>query len=109
MNERAKELLERGLEKARNKFVPLKKRDKILKMNHWQKDTDNSWILRDYKTFFLYITKNKEGKFQCSFSGAKMSSYSCNSDVYDNLNSAKKALELFIDQYDLEINPIASE
>ena len=42
MNERAKELLEKGLEKARNKFVPLKKRDKILKMNHWQKDTDNS-------------------------------------------------------------------
>ena len=109
MNDRARELLERGLEKDRNKYISRKKRDNILKMNHWQKDTDTSWILRDYKTFLLYIVKNKEGKFQCSFSGAKMSLYSCNSDTYSSLKEAKIALELFIDKYDSEINPVVSE
>ncbi|NBW57499.1 hypothetical protein EBR43_06920 [bacterium] len=76
MNDRAKQLLEQGLEKARNKYVTRKKREKMVQMHHWQKDTQTSWVLRDYKTYFLYIVKNKQGKFQCSFSGAKMSVYS---------------------------------
>jgi hypothetical protein len=109
MNERAKELLEQGLEKARNKYVSRKKREKIIKMHHWQKDADNAWVLRDYKTFFLYIVKDKQNQYNCSFSGAKMSVYSCNADVYKDLRSAKIALTSFIDAYDSELNPVASD
>ncbi len=101
MNIRAKELLEQGLERARNKYITRKKREKLLQMLHWQKDTDVSWVLRDYKTFFLYIVKNKQDQFQCSFSGAKMSEYSSRSDVYNTLKEAKTSMIEFIDQYTL--------
>lgn len=109
MNVRAKELLEKGLEKARNKKITRKKYEKILKMNHWQKDTDNAWILRDYKTFLLYIVKDTGNKFHCSFSGDKMSRYSSFADSYNDLKQAKHAMEQFIDAYNLQINGIDSE
>lgn len=109
MNERARELLEKGLERARNKKIPYKKQLKILKMNHWQKDTDTAWILRDYKTFFLYIVKDKDGNYLCSFSGDKMSRYSSHSDVYASLKQAKTSMIAFIDAYVNKMNCVVSE
>lgn len=109
MNARAKELLEKGLNKARNKKITRKKQNQILKMNHWQKDTDTAWILRDYKTFFLYIVKDKNNSFHCSFSGDKMSRYSSHADVYASLKEAKNNLISFIDVYNNNLNSLASE
>lgn len=109
MNCRAKELLEKGLEKARNKKISRKQYHRILKMNNWQKDTDNSWILRDYKTFFLYIVKDSNNNYICSFSGDKMSRYSSFADSYTSLKQAKLSMEQFIDTYNLQLNGIDSE
>lgn len=109
MNERARELLEKALIKAKNKRITSKQYHKILKMNHWQKDAHNAWILRDYKTFFLYIVKDAQGQFNCSFSGDKMSRYSSYADVYNNLKLAKTSLTDFVDQYVHHLNGVVSE
>jgi hypothetical protein len=97
-------LLERGLAKARNKRVSGKQYEKQLKMHHWQRDGDRMYVLRDYKTFYLVIVLNKHDMYECSFSGAKMSTYAdfvnkSFSDVYSNLTDAKNNLIEFMDMY----------
>lgn len=109
VNSRVKELLEKNLERARNKYVSRKKRNKQMQMLQWQQDTDACWILRDYKTFYLTIVRNKQGQFQCSFSGAKMSEYGCQSDVYENLEEAMSSMIEFVNEYVKKLNHVVSE
>lgn len=102
-------LLEKSLAKARNKRITHKQYEKQLKMNHWQKDGDRMYMLRDYKTFFLVIVINKQDMYECSFSGDKMSRYSdlvnkSFSDVYNNLKQAKASMIEFMDMYIAKIS-----
>lgn len=56
--------------------LPKKKRLKIIDNSSWvENDLNNQWLFKDYKSFYIVISKFKENEFKVSCSGACVGSF----------------------------------
>jgi len=72
--------------------LPKKKRLKIVDSSSWiENDLKNQWCFKDYKCYYIIISKFGENDFRVSCSGA-------NAGTFSNLTSAQVAALQFCDK-----------
>lgn len=75
--------------------LPKKKRLKIIDNSSWvENELKNQWYFKDYKSFYIVISKFDESVFRVSCSGA-------NAGEYSNLEDAKVAALEFCDKINI--------
>ena len=69
-----------------------KRRLKVIDSSSWtENDLKNQWYFKDYKSFYIVISKFKDNKFRVSCSGANVGDFK-------DLESAKVAAISFCDK-----------
>jgi len=69
-----------------------KKRLKVIDNSSWtENELNNQWYFKDYKSFYIVISKFKDNKFRVSCSGANVGDFK-------DLESAKVAAISFCDK-----------